>query len=130
MAKTARAIKAVLKPASEILSEAVIKGLKEVKGKEIVSIDLRGINGAVADFFIVCHGESSTQVSGLAKSVEKVVFSEMNEWPLFIEGQQNAKWVLIDYINVVVHIFQFEQREFYGIEQLWADGKVVEISDN
>lgn len=127
MAKTARAASANLKSATDILADSVIKGLQEKKGNEIVCLDLRHLRGAVADIFIVCHGDSSTQVDGLAKSVEKVVHSEINEWPTYIEGTQNAQWVLIDYINVVVHIFQRDQRDYYGIERLWADAEIKKI---
>ena len=130
MAKTARASKAVLKSALEELSGAVIKGLQEKKARQIAVIDLRGINSAITDFFIVCHGDSSTQVEALARSVEEIVYRELKEWPSHLEGLQNAKWVLIDYINVIVHIFQEEQRDYYGIERLWADANVTEIADN
>lgn len=127
MAKTARAASENLKSATDILADSVIRGLQEKKGNEIVCLDLRQLSGAVADIFIVCHGDSSTQVDGLAKSVEKFVHSEINEWPTYIEGTQNAQWVLIDYINVVVHIFQRDQRDYYGIERLWADAEIKKI---
>jgi len=124
MAKTANAEKAILKSATDILAEAVIKGLQEKKGRDIVSLDLRLLTGTVADIFIVCHGDSSTQVDGLAKSVEEIVYSENNEWPTYTEGKQNAEWIIIDYINVVVHLFQQEQREYFGVERLWADAEI------
>ena len=124
MAKTAKAAKQNFRTATDILTDAVIKGLLDKKGHSIVSLDLRLVSGAVADMFIVCHGDSSTQVEGLGRSVEEVVHGELNEWPTFIEGKENAQWVIIDYINVVVHIFQNDQREYYGIERLWADAEI------
>ena len=130
MAKSAQAARVNLKSASDVLTEAIIKGLLDKKGHEIVCLDLRQLNGAVADIFIVCHGISSTQVEGLARSVEEVVHEELNEWPTFIEGKENAQWVIIDYINVVVHIFQQEQRDYYGIERLWADAEIKKIISN
>lgn len=125
MAKTARVLnQSYLRTATDELTEIIIKGLQEKKGHEIVSLDLRALNGAVADQFIVCHGESSTQVDALARSVEEIVFKETGESPSYVEGKQNSHWVLIDYINVVVHIFQPEHRDYYGIERLWADANI------
>jgi ribosome-associated protein len=93
----------------DVLVNGVIKGLQDRKAKEIVVMDLRNIGGVVSDFFIVCQGDSSTQVEGIARSVEETVFIECGENPEHIEGVKNALWVLIDYISVVVHIFQPEQ---------------------
>ena len=110
MAKTARAAIKSQKTAIDLLTEAVIRGLQDRKAKDIKLMDLRGISSAVSDFFIVCHGESSTQVEGLARNVEQEVEKETGEIPAHIEGTKNAQWVLIYYISVVVHIFQPEQR--------------------
>jgi ribosome-associated protein len=130
MAKTARAAIKSQKTAIDLLTEAVIRGLQDRKAKDIKLMDLRGISGAVSDFFIVCHGESSTQVEGLARNVEQEVEKETGEIPAHIEGTKNAQWVLIDYISVVVHIFQPEQRSYYGIERLWADAEIRDIESN
>lgn len=130
MAKTARAAIKSQKTAIDLLTEAVIRGLQDRKAKDIKLMDLRGISGAVSDFFIVCHGESSTQVEGLARNVEQEVEKETGEIPAHIEGTKNAQWVLIDYISVVVHIFQPEQRSYYGIERLWADAEIRDIDSN
>jgi ribosome-associated protein len=130
MAKTARAAIKSQKTAIDILTEAVIRGLQDRKAKDIKLMDLRGISGAVSDFFIVCQGESSTQVEGLARNVELEVEKETGEFPAHIEGTKNAQWVLIDYISVVVHIFQPEQRSYYGIERLWADAEIRDIDSN
>ena len=130
MVKSARVALKLEKNAVELLSEAIIKGLLEKKGKEIVLMDLRGLSGAVTDFFIVCQGDSSTQVEALSRSVEEVVEIECGDFPAHIEGKNNAQWVLIDYITVIVHIFQPEQRDYYGIEKLWADAEIRNISGN
>ena len=130
MAKTARAAIKSQKTAIDLLTEAVIRALQDRKAKDIKLMDLRGISGAVSDFFIVCHGESSTQVEGLARNVEQEVEKETGEIPAHIEGTKNAQWVLIDYISVVVHIFQPEQRSYYGIERLWADAELRDSERN
>lgn len=112
---------------SENLAEAAVRGIQEVKGHEILSIDLRKLPNSVSDFFIICHGTSNTQVEAIAKSVEKTVFSELKEDPVHKEGKENASWILLDYFNVVVHIFAEEARQFYNLEKLWADADVKEI---
>jgi ribosome-associated protein len=109
------------------LAEAVIKGIQEVKGKEILSIDLRKIPNAVSDFFIICHGTSETHVDAIARSVEKTVFQSAQEDPMHKEGGDHSEWILLDYFNVVVHIFREETRRFYNLEKLWADADVKEI---
>ncbi|CAN5461343.1 ribosome silencing factor [soil metagenome] len=130
MVKTARAIKTVPRTASEALTEAIINGLQDKKGKEIVCLDLSAIHGAVADVFIVCTGDSTTHTDALARSVEDVVLKQIGELPAHIEGKNNAQWVLLDYINIVVHIFLAEQRDYFGIERLWADAETRKIEAN
>jgi ribosome-associated protein len=129
MAKTARVAKAVKSKTKDLLCEAIILGLQEKKAKNIVVLNLKGISSAVTDKFIVCHGDSSTQVEGLYRSVDETVEKEIGETPAHVEGRQNAHWILLDYINVVVHIFQNDYRDFYGIERLWADAEIEEIKD-
>jgi ribosome-associated protein len=130
MAKTARAAIKRQKTATELLTEAIIKGLQERKARDIKVLDLTALSGAVADVFVVCHGDSSTHVEGLARSVDETVARETGENPAHLEGIKNAQWVLIDYISVVVHIFQSEQRDFYGIERLWADAMIRDVESN
>lgn len=108
-----------------MLVDAVVRGMQEVKAKDIVHLDLREIPNAVSDHFIICHGGSTTQVEAIAKSVEKFTLQEVNEKPWHTEGKENAGWILLDYVNVVVHIFQREVREFYAIDQLWADADKI-----
>ncbi|HOP43885.1 MAG: ribosome silencing factor [Flavobacteriales bacterium] len=103
------------------LVDAIVKGVQEVKGKDIVHLDLRGVPNTVCDHFVICHGDSVTQVEAIAGSVEKFAREEAGEKPWHSEGANNAEWVLLDYVNVVVHIFLRDKRTFYGLEDLWAD---------
>jgi ribosome-associated protein len=109
---------------STFTSELAIHGIQEKKGNEIVRLDLRNINSSVADYFVVCHAESSTQVKAIASSVEEEVFKASKQHPYRIEGLEHGEWVLLDYIDVVVHIFKTDKREFYGIEDLWGDAEM------
>ena len=111
------------------LKDAIVEAIKQKKGRDIVVIDLTGNEQAIADYYIICHGNSSSQVDVLADHVERFARTETSEHPLHIEGQQNAQWVLMDYGDIVVHIFQEEIRHFYNIEDLWADAK-KEIIEN
>lgn len=103
------------------LAKAAIFGIEEKKGRNIRALDLRNIKNAVCDFFIICEAESTTQVSAIADSVAAEVKKQTNHRPHHIEGMQNAEWVLVDYLDVVVHVFQPEVRRFYNLESLWAD---------
>lgn len=114
---------------SVLLKEEVIKGMQDLKAKNIVCIDLRNIPGAVSDFFVVCHGESSTQVESISKSVYDVVLEDIDEKPWHQEGKQNAEWILLDYVDVVAHVFYKDSREFYNIEGLWGDAEIEVISE-
>lgn len=111
------------------LLEAIIKGVREKKGKDIRQLDLTKLGNASTDYFIICHGDSQRQTAALADSVEDEVRKLTGEKPWHVEGTQNAQWILIDYVNVVVHIFFQEAREFYNIESLWADAEATEINE-
>lgn len=113
------------KKPSQTLQNAIILGLEDKKGKDIVVLDLSKINEAVTETFIICTGESNTQVNALAESVEKTVREKTGEKPWHIEGKTNAEWVLLDYVDVVVHIFQKNFRDFYNIEELWNDAEII-----
>jgi ribosome-associated protein len=117
-----------IKPA-DVLAEVIIKGMQEKKAKNIVKIDLSHINEAAADYFVICHGDSDRQAKAIADSVEDVVRETMSEKPNSREGQGQNRWVLLDYVNVVVHVFQKEVRDFYEIEELWHDGKFTKYED-
>ena len=103
------------------LVDVVVAGIQEVKGKDIVHLDLRDVPNTVCDHFVICHGDSSTQVAAIAASVEKMVLENANEKPWHTEGQNNGEWVLLDYVNVVVHIFHRDKRGYYALEDLWGD---------
>ncbi|MFY0654171.1 MAG: ribosome silencing factor [Cyclobacteriaceae bacterium] len=113
---------------SDQLSEIVVKGMAEKKATDIRIMDLRKVNNAVADFFVVCSANSDTQLDAIADSVEEEVFkaSELNPWKK--EGKVNKEWVLLDYVDVVVHIFKRDRREFYSIEELWGDALITEVA--
>lgn len=109
---------------SAYISELVIHGIQEKKGNEIVRLDLRNIHSSVADYFVVCHAESATQVKAIARSVEQEVYKASGQFPLRTEGVELGEWILLDYVDVVVHVFKTDKREFYGIEELWGDAEM------
>ena len=109
---------------STSISELVVYGIQEKKGNEIVRLDLRNIKSSVADYFVICHAESSTQVNAIAQSVEDEAFKALKLEPWRKEGLQQSEWIILDYIDVVVHIFKTDKREFYGIEDLWGDAEI------
>ena len=115
------------KDESLALVELIVKGMQEKKAQDIVYFDLRDLPNAVSDFFVVCHGNSNTQVDAIADSVEEIVRVATHEKPWHSEGFENSHWILLDYVNVVVHIFQKEYRDFYRIEDLWADAKIENV---
>lgn len=114
---------------SEVLAEITVKGIQEKKGNEIVKLDLRKLDHAIADYFIICHANSSTQVSSIADAVEDEVRKTIAEKPIAVEGKRIGEWVLIDFGNVMVHVFQTEMREHYALEELWADALVEQIEE-
>lgn len=110
------------------LIAVIIKGIDDVKGEDIQLLDLREIDNTVCDYFVICSGNSNTQVNAISGAVQKVVSKTLKDKPWHVEGEGNAEWVLMDYVNVVVHIFQKQVREFYDIESLWGDAKITSIS--
>jgi len=112
------------------LIEEIILGIENVKGENIHQLDLRELDNTPCDFFIVCSGNSNTQVSAIVNSVQKTVSKSLHEKPFHIEGLDNAEWVLMDYVNVVVHVFQNQIRQYYNIEELWGDAKSTQIVSN
>ena len=110
------------------LIENIVIGISDVKGQDIEMIDLRKVENRVCDFYIICSGSSNTHVSAILESVKKKVSKILKEKPSHTEGEQNAEWILLDYINVVVHIFQNHVRDFYRIEELWGDCKTNMIT--
>jgi ribosome-associated protein len=110
-------------------SKSILNGLFDKKAENIVSIDLRKIPEAVADFFVVCEATTATQIKALADSVEKSVKEATGEFPYRQEGFQHAKWVLIDYVDVVIHIMHPDMRKFYQLEEMWSDAPQMEHHD-
>lgn len=117
----------VVKDEGRILAESAVNGILEKKGQNIRWLDLRNIENAVCDYFIICEGTSRTQVEAIADSVETTVKKETGQRPYRSEGWENALWVLIDYVNVVVHVFEPETRHFYNLESLWADAEEIPV---
>ena len=110
------------------LISVIIKGIDDEKGDDIQLLDLRKIENTVCDYFIICSGSSNTQVNAITGSIQKLVSKELKDKPWHVEGQNNSEWILMDYVNVVVHVFQKQIREFYDIESLWGDAIVTNIN--
>lgn len=107
----------------------IIRGIEEVKGNDIEILDLREIENTVCDYFVICNGNSNTQVNAIVNSVQKTVSKELKDKPWHVEGNDNGEWVLMDYVDIVVHVFQKQIREFYNIEGLWGDAKITTIAN-
>jgi ribosome-associated protein len=110
--------------------KAVIEGIQKIKGKDITLIDLNTIQHTECGYFIICHGTSTTQVDAIAHSVEDTVKECTKENPWHRDGYRNAIWILLDYGDIMVHVFQEKAREFYNLEGLWADAKMTKIEDD
>jgi ribosome-associated protein len=106
---------------------SAIEGVSDIKGENLVLLDLRGLDNAVCDFFIVAEAQSTTQVNAMTDAVHKRVREEANDKPWHVEGAQQSEWVLMDYVSTVVHLFQREARAFYDLEGLWADAPSVAL---
>lgn len=110
---------------SEQLCHLVVKGMQEKKAMDVVIMDLRKIKNAITDFFVICTGNSDTQIDAIADSVEAEVYKVTSEHPWQREGKEAKEWILIDYVDVVAHVFKKDRREFYGLEQLWGDAEIT-----
>ena len=121
-----------IKTEKQLLINTIIDSIQDTKGEDIRILDLTNIENAAADYFIICSANSNTQVNAIAGNIERRVRNELKERPWHTEGEENALWVLVDYISVVVHVFQKNIREYYDIEDLWSDAKVtmIENQDN
>ena len=114
------------KGTDQLITE-IVRGIEEIKGQDIEILDLREIENTVCDYFVICNGTSNTQVNAIVNSVQKLVSKALQEKPWHVEGSNNAEWVLLDYVDVVVHVFQKQIREFYNIEGLWGDATSLKI---
>ncbi len=112
---------------SKLLCDTIVEGMQENKANNIVVLDLREIHNAVCDFFVICSGDSSTQVDGISSSVQRYTRQQLSEKPYSVEGKSNSEWVLMDYVSVVAHVFYKETRAFYELEDLWADAVRTDI---
>lgn len=115
---------------TDALIAMILKGIEDVKGNDIDILDLREIDNTACDYFIICNGNSNTQVNAIVGSIQKTVSKELKDKPWHVEGTENAEWVLMDYVNIVVHVFQKHIREYYDIEGLWGDAKFTSIQTN
>lgn len=111
------------------LNPLIIDAIQDIKGKNIVEIDLRALDDAPADFFIICEGDSSTQIKAISDNIGKKLKEKVGISPSHTEGMDGAKWVLVDYFDTVVHVFYPETRAFYEIEELWGDAKIVQYEN-
>jgi len=114
---------------SKELTDVIVEGIQEKKGKNIVVLDMTKLDNSICQYFVICDGDSNIHVDAVADSVDEYVREKLSEKPFHIEGRENAEWILVDYVDVIVHVFQRSIREFYNLEGLWADAKRTEIED-
>ena len=112
------------------ISKFIVKGIQEKKGSDIVLLNLKNIGNAIADYFVICTGTSDSQIDAITDSVEQMVFTSTQQNPWHKEGLKNKEWVLIDYVDVVVHIFNKGARDFYALEDLWGDASITNITED
>ncbi|HAV03166.1 MAG TPA: ribosome silencing factor [Chryseobacterium sp.] len=113
----------------QLLIDTIVDAIQDTKGEDIMIFDLSKIENSVAQTFVICTGNSNTQVSAIAGNIEKKVRNEIHDRPWHVEGTENALWVLLDYVSVVVHVFQRQTREYYEIEELWGDAEITTIEN-
>jgi ribosome-associated protein len=119
-----------VEPKTVELSDLVVQGMAEKKAHDIVVLDLRNVKNAVADYFIICSGNSDTQIDAICDSVEEFVYKASKQSPWKKEGKQNKEWILLDYIDVVAHIFKKDKRDFYSLEELWGDAVITPVESS
>lgn len=113
----------------QALIDKIVEAIQDTKGEDVMIFDLSNIENSVAETFVICSANSNTQVSAIAGNIEKKVRNDLKERPWHVEGAENAMWVLVDYVSVVVHIFQKQVRDYYEIEELWGDAKITKVED-
>jgi len=111
------------------LKDAIVNGMLEKKANDITVLDLRKLKTSMADFFIICHATSDKQVVAIADSVEETVRKTAGEKPWHVEGRELSEWILLDYFDIVVHVFKKDMRDFYGIEELWSDADITRVEE-
>lgn len=115
---------------SKKLCDAIVKGMVEKKAADILVMDLRKVKNAVADFFVICSGGSDKQLDAITQSIDEEVFKAVKENPWHVEGKNNKEWMLLDYFDVVAHVFRKDKRDFFALEKLWGDAEITEIDAN
>lgn len=113
----------------QLLIDKIVEAMQDTKAEDIMIFDLSKIENSVAECFVICSGNSNTQVSAISGNIEKKVRNELQDRPWHVEGNENALWVLLDYVSVVVHVFQRQTREYYEIEELWGDAQITKIEN-
>lgn len=114
---------------SKKLCDLVVAGMSEKKASEIMIMDLKHVKHAVSDYFVICSGTSDTQIDAISEAIEEHVREHSKQKPWKKEGQQNREWILIDYVDVVAHVFSQDKREFYALEELWGDAIITAVED-
>lgn len=110
------------------LIKEIVEGMEDRKAERITVMDLSGIENSICDYFVICEGNSNTQVKAISESVEERVREKLSEKPWHVEGRDRSEWVLMDYVDAVVHVFQKATREFYDLEGLWGDAEITEVT--
>ena len=110
---------------SEVLSKAIVEGMIDKKAQEIAILDLRSIKGAIADFFVICTGNSDTHVDAISETIEEMVYKSTKQEPWHREGKINKEWILLDYVDVVANVFKSRSRKYYSLEELWGDARIT-----
>lgn len=113
---------------SKVIIDVIIDGISDLKAEDIKILDLREIENAFCEYFVICSGNSNTHVASIAAALEKKVRNEVQERPWHVEGTENAQWILLDYTNIIVHVFQKQYREYYDLESLWGDAKEITVT--
>tara|TARA_B100001758_G_C17942271_1_gene368979 strand:- start:80 stop:451 length:372 start_codon:yes stop_codon:yes gene_type:complete len=114
---------------TNILLENIISVIKDAKGKEIISLNLKKIESAICNYFVICTGTSNTHTKSIENKIKKVISQDLGEKPLHIEGNNIGEWILMDYYDIIVHIFQEKTRSFYNLENFWGDAKFIHHED-
>ncbi|MFD2785390.1 ribosome silencing factor [Hymenobacter rubripertinctus] len=115
---------------SDKLADVVVRGMQEKKASDIVVLNLKELKNAVADYFVICSASSDTQIEAIARSVEEEVEKLTGQNPWQTEGRMNREWVLLDYVDVVVHVFLRDRRKFYSLEELWGDAQITYVEED
>lgn len=114
---------------AEQIRDLVVRGMQEKKGQDIVVMDLRNVKNAICDYFVLCSGTSDTQIDAISTSIEEEVYKASHQDPWHREGKLNREWILLDYVDVVAHVFKKDRRSFYDLEQLWGDAEIQIVEE-